>query len=115
MKESYDQIRPTVFEVLKTISNLLQESKIDKLGKTIDEDLAIIFKKNEKFEEESKGEPKEEIKEEHKEKKDLLKKPDIFDKKIRIIAADYLSDKKIKELDSNFKKVCKSLKFNIIN
>ena len=116
MKESYDQIRPTVFEVLKTISNLLQESKIDKLGKTIDEDLIITFQKDEKLEEESKGEPKEEIKEEikeeQKEKKDFLKQPDIFDKEIRIFTADYISDKKIKLLDSNFEKVCMSSKIN---
>ena len=114
MKESYDQIRPTVFEVLKTISNLLQESKIDKLGKTIDEDLTIIIKKDENFEEElideHKQDPKEEIKEEQKERKDFLKPPDIFNKKIRIITADYLPYKKIKELNSNFEKVCMSSK-----
>ena len=90
MKEAYDETKVNVYEVCKTIEGLLQESKIDKLAKTIDEDLTIIHKKNEKFEKESKGKPKEEIKE----KKDFLKLPDIFNDKIRIIAADYLSDKK---------------------
>ena len=61
---------------------------------------------DERFEEESKGDPKEE----QKEKKDFLKQPDIFDKEIRIMVADYLSDKKIKELHTNFEKVCKSSK-----
>ena len=108
MKESYDQIRPTVFEVLRTISNLLQESKIDRLAKTIDEDLTIIIKKNEKFEEETKGEPIKKIKKEQKKKKEFLKPPDIFNKKIRIISADYLSNKKIKELHANIEKVWES-------
>ena len=110
VKESYDKIKVTVSEVFKLIEGLLLENKIDKLAKTIDEDLTIIHKKDEMFEKETKGEPKEEIKEKQKEKKVLLKKPDIFDKEIRIIAADYLSDKKIKELDANIEKVCKSLK-----
>ena len=113
MKESYDNIKVTVSGVSKLIEGLLFESKIDKLAKTVDEDLTIIHKKDEKFEEETKGESKEEIKEKQKEKKVLLKKPDIFDKKIRIITADYLSDKKIKELDANIEKVCKSLKINL--
>ena len=118
MKEAYDEIKVNVYEVCKMIEGLLQESKIDKLAKTIDEDLTIIHKKDEKFEEESKeetkGEPKEEIKEEQKEKKDFLNPPDIFNKKIRIIAADYLSDKKIKELHANIWKVCKSKKYKLI-
>ena len=100
MKESYDKIKVTVSEVFRMIEVHLLESKVDKLAKTIDEDLTIIHKKDEKFEEESKeetkGEPKEEKKEEQKEKKDFLKPPDIFDKEIRIITADYLSDKKNK-------------------
>ena len=83
------------------------------MAKTVDEDLAIIIKKNEKFEEETKGEPKNKIKKEQKKKKDFLKPPDIFDKEIRIITADYLSDKKIKELHSNFEKVCMSPKINL--
>ena len=96
--ESYDQIKLTIYEVFKTIEGLLYENKIGKLAKTIDEDLTIIHKKDEKLQEESKeetkGEPTEEIKEEQKEKKDFLKQQDIFDKEIRIIAADYLSYKK---------------------
>ena len=112
--ESYDQIKFTIFEVFKTIEGLLHENKIDKLAKTINEDLTVILKKDEKLQEESKeetkGEPKEEIKEKQREKKIFLKKPDIFDKEIRIIVADYLSDKKIKELDANIEKVCKCLK-----
>ena len=90
------------------------------MAKTVDEDLTIIHKKDEKFEEESKeetkGEPKEKIKEKQKEKKVFLKKPDIFNKEIRIVSADYLSNKKIKELDGNIEKVCKSLKliYNLI-
>ena len=98
MKESYDKIKVNISEVFKTIEGLLQESKIDKFAKIIDDDLTIIHKKDEKYEEESKEETKreqtEEIKEEQKEKKDFLKPPDIFNKKIRIIVADYLSDKK---------------------
>ena len=113
MKESYDKIKDNVSEVFKMIEGLLQESKIDKLAKIIEEDLTIIHKKDDKFEEESKGEPKEEIKEERKEKKDFFKPPDIFNKKIRIIVADYLSDKKIKELHANIEKVCKSSKNNL--
>ena len=105
MKESYDQIKVTVSEVFKTIEGLLHKSKMDKLDKTIDEDLTITYQKDEKLEEESKeetkgetkretkGEPKEEIKEEQKEKKDFLKSPFIFDKKINITVADYPSDK----------------------
>ena len=81
MKESYDKIKVTVSEVFKMIEGLLHESKVDKLAKTIDEDLTIIHKKNEKFEEESKEETKGEPKEEQKEKKDFLKPPDIFNKK----------------------------------
>ena len=112
--ESYDQIKLTIYEVFKTIEGLLHENKINKLAKTIDEDLTIIHKKDEKLQEESKeetkGEPTEEIKEEQKKKKDFLKHQDIFDKEIRIIAADYLSDKKIKELHTNIEKVCKSSK-----
>ena len=92
--ESYDQIKLSVFEALKTISNLLQDCKIDKLAKTIDEDLTITYQKDEKFEEETKGELKKKIKKEQKKMKDFLKLLDIFDKEIRIIAADYLSDKK---------------------
>ena len=120
VKESYDNIKVTVSGVFKLIEGLLLESKIDKLAKTVDEDLTIIHKKDEKFEEESKeetkGEPKEEIKEKQKEKKVFLKKPDIFNKEIRIVSADYLSNKKIKELDGNIEKVCKSLKliYNLI-
>ena len=98
----------TIFEVLKTIEDLLQESKIEKLAKTIDEDLKITFQKGEKFKEESKGDPKEEIKEEQMEIKDFLLPQYIFDKEIRIMVADYLSDKKIKQLHSNFEKVCMS-------
>ena len=112
MIESYDQIKLTISEVFKTIESLLHENKIDKLAKTIDEDLTIIHKKDEKLKEESKeetkGEPTEEIKEEQREKKDFFKQQDIFDREIRIIAADYLSDKKIKQLQNNIQKVCKS-------
>ena len=106
MKESYDKIKVNVSEIFKMIEGLLQESKIDKLAKIIEEDLTIIHKKDDKFEEESKeelkGEPKEEIKEERKEKKDFLKPPDIFNKKIRIIVADYLSDKKNKRTSCQY-------------
>ena len=112
MKESYDKVKLTVSEVLKTISYLLQERKIDKLYKRIDEDLTIIYKKDEKFEEESKeetkGDQKEEVKQKKRRKKDFLKPPDIFGKKINIMVADYLSDKKIKRLQDNIKKVCGS-------
>ena len=73
VKESYDQIKLTVFEILKTIEVLLQESKIEKLSKTIYEDLSITYQKNEKFEEETKGEPKQKIKKEKKEKERFLK------------------------------------------
>ena len=45
MKESYDKIKDTVSEVFKMIEGLLHESKVDKLAKTIDEDLTIIHKK----------------------------------------------------------------------
>ena len=110
--ESYDQIKLTIFEVLKTISDLLQESKIDKLAKSIIENLTITFQKDEKLEEESKeetkGEPKKKIKVEQKKKKDFLKSLDIFDKEINIMVSDYLSDKKIKQLHVNIEKVCKS-------
>ena len=70
--------------------------------KRVDEDLGIIIKMDERFEEESKGEPKEEIKEVQKEKKDFLKQPDIFDKEIRIMVADYLSGKKNKWTSCQF-------------
>ena len=112
--ESYDEIKLTIFEILKTISDLLHENKIDKLDKSIDEDLTITFQKDEKLKKESKKvtmeEPKEEIKEEQKKKKDFLNSLDIFDKEINIMVADYLSDKKIKQLHANFEKVCKSKK-----
>ena len=108
--ESYDEIKLTIFEILKTISDLLHENKIDKLDKSIDEDLTITFQKDEKLKKESKKvtmeEPKEEIKEEQKKKKDFLNSLDIFDKEINIMVADYLSDKKIKQLHANFEKVC---------
>ena len=94
MKESYDEIKDTVSEVLKMISYLFQERKIDKLYKIVDEDLTIIYKKDEKFKEETKGDQKEEVKQ--KKKKDLLKPQDIFDKEIKIMVADYLSAKKNK-------------------
>ena len=71
MIESYDQIKVTVLEVIKMISDYLHESKDVKLDKRIDEDLTIIHKKTEKLEEESK------------EEKDLLKSPDVFDKKYK--------------------------------
>ena len=86
------------------ISNLFQERKIDKLYKKVDEDLTIIYKKDEKFKEETKGDQKEEVKQE----KDFLKPSDIFDKEINIMVADYLSAKKIKQLQDNIHKVCKS-------
>ena len=97
MKESYDQIKVTVSEVFKMIEGLLHKSKMEKLAKTIDEDLSITYQKDEKLGEESKeetkGEPREEIKEEQKEKKDFLKPPYIFNKKINIAISDYPSDK----------------------
>ena len=91
--ESYDQIKVTVLEVVKMVSDLLYESKKGKVLKTIDEDLTIIHKRNEKLEEESKeeskeevkGELKEEINEKQKVKLDFLKQPSIFDKKINIM------------------------------
>ena len=117
MKDSYDQIKVTVSEVFKMIEGLLHKSKMDKLDKTIDEDLTITYLKDKKLEEESKeetkGEPKEEIKEEQKEKKDFLKPSYIFDKKINITVSDYPSNKKIKELHANIGKVCKSSKINL--
>ena len=122
VKESYDKIIVSVSEVFKMISNILHESKIDKLIKRIDEDLEIIHKKDGKVEEESKVDSKEKIKEELteeinrepkeeiKEKNDFLKLPDIFGKKISIMVADYLSAKKIKQLQDNIQKVCKCKK-----
>ena len=89
------------------ISDLLHELKTDSLFKIINEDLGIIHRKNEEFEEERKEEPKEEIKEEQKEKKVFFKPQDIFDKKVNIMVADYLSAKKINQLQDNIQKVCK--------
>ena len=114
--ESYDQIKVTVLQVFKMISNLLHESKNGKLDKIIDEELTIIHKRSEKLEEESKEETKEElkeeikeeIKEEQKEKKDFFKQSNMFDKKVNIMVADDLSDKKINQLQTNIHNVCKS-------
>ena len=117
MVESYDQLKLTISEVFKTIEGLLHENKIEKLAKTIDEDLTAIHKKDKKLQEESKeetkGEPKEEIKEKQKEKKIFLKKPDIFDKEIRIIVADYLSDKKNKGTRCQYWKGVQVFKINL--